>query len=212
MPSLLVKPLTVGALATNCYILVGENKQAVIVDPGDDADYIINTLNDLQCQPICLMATHGHFDHILAARELQLAFKIPFFIHKADTFLVSRMQGSARHFLQYEVVESPPEISSTFETRFPFKFDGAHIEIIESPGHTPGSVCFYLPEIKTLLSGDTIFAGGAVGQTDFSYSSQIELAQSMKKITRLPEETLVYPGHGDPTTIAKESKIHRVAV
>ena len=212
MPRILVKPLTVGALGTNCYIVAGENKQAMIVDPGDDADYIITTLNDLQCRPVCLLATHGHFDHILAARELQLAYKIPFVIHSADTFLINRMQTSARHFLSYEVVESPPEISSIFTSKVPFLPETLGITVIESPGHTPGSVCFHLPEIKTLLSGDTIFAGGAVGRTDFSYSSQPELARSLQKILELPEQTLIYPGHGEVTTIAKESKIHRFAV
>ncbi|KKS85051.1 MAG: Beta-lactamase domain protein [Candidatus Gottesmanbacteria bacterium GW2011_GWA1_43_11] len=204
--------MTVGALATNCYILVGENKQAIIVDPGDDADYIINTLNDLRCQPVCLMATHGHFDHILAARELQLAFKIPFMIHTADRFLISRMQETARHFLEYEVVESPPEISSTLNIKVPITLDRLRIEVIESPGHTPGSVCLYIPEAQTLLSGDTLFANGGVGRTDFSYSSQSQLVESLEKILRLPGETLIYPGHGPATTIAKESKIHRVAV
>jgi glyoxylase-like metal-dependent hydrolase (beta-lactamase superfamily II) len=204
-----VKELVVGQLHTNCYLIVDiSSKEALIVDPGDDADYISQVMRDMGLNAIGIAATHGHFDHILAAFELQQVYKIPFYIHAKDAFLLKRMQETARYFLHYNVVEVPPTISKTYETSDTITVGENLLEIIETPGHTPGSVVLYSPEHHVALTGDTLFAEGSVGRTDFQYASPGDLATSIKKILALPQETSVFPGHGQITTIVEERKYH----
>lgn len=175
-----IETLVVGQMATNCYIVDG-----IIIDPGDDAEYI---MSHLKTKPTMIVATHGHFDHIMAAYALQLAYNIPFYIHKKDMFLLPRMQSSARHFLGINDVDPPPTPTEIQEIPF-----------IHTPGHTPGSIC--LPVGDVLFVGDTIFAGGVVGRTDFSYSDPKKLNTSIKKILSFPPKTHLFPGHGEATRL-----------
>ena len=164
-----IETLAVGQMATNCYIVDG-----IIIDPGDDAEYIIS---HCKIKPTMIVATHGHFDHIMAALTLQLAFNIPFVIHEKDEFLVNNMQSSAKHFLNI-MTDPPPKI-----TKFISGGDKiGNLTVVHTPGHTPGSICLYAKNDKVLFSGDTIFADGAVGSTDHRYSDKAELSQSVKKI------------------------------
>lgn len=175
-----MEKLVVGTMATNCYIM-GD----MIIDPGDDAEYI---MSHVKRKPKMIVATHGHFDHIMAAYALQLAYNIPFYIHKEDIFLLSRMQSSAKHYLGLREVDPPPKPADTFD--FPF---------LHTPGHTPGSICLKFGD--ALLVGDTIFADGAVGRTDFSYSNKNDLDNSIKNILSFPKETKLLSGHGESITI-----------
>lgn len=170
-----VETLVVGQMATNCYIVDG-----IIIDPGDDADYIIS---HLKSKPAMIVATHGHFDHIMAAYALQLTYNIPFYIHEDDMFLLSRMQSSAQHFLGLKEIDPPPVPSKMKKVPF-----------IHTPGHTPGSICLEFNDI--LVVGDTMFADGGVGRTDFSYSDPHKLSASLKKIMAFPKGTRILPGHG----------------
>ena len=172
----MIETLVVGQMATNCYIAGG-----IIIDPGDDAEYI---MSHLKTAPTMIIATHGHFDHIMAAYALQLAFNIPFYIHEDDKFLLASMQSSANHFLGFTHVDPPPKPSKI-----------QNISFIHTPGHTPGSICLYFKKEGVVFTGDTIFAGGAVGSTDHKYSNP--LSQSIKKFLALPPETKIFPGHGD---------------
>ncbi len=177
-----IETLVVGQMATNCYIVDG-----IIIDPGDDAEYI---MGHLQTKPIMIVATHGHFDHIMASYALQLAYNIPFVIHEKDAFLVKTMQSSAKHFLHI-VTDPPPKITSyiTEEDKI------GDFTVMHAPGHTPGSVC--LVGDGVVFTGDTIFAGGAVGSTDHQYSDKTALSQSINKILALPPKTKFFSGHGD---------------
>lgn len=175
-----IETLVVGSMATNCYI-AGD----IIVDPGDDAEYI---MSQLKVAPKMIVATHGHFDHIMAACAIQLAYNIPFYIHEEDIFLLKNMQSSARHFLGLKDIDPPPVPT-------PIK----DIPFIHTPGHTPGSICLKFG--KTLIVGDTIFAGGGVGRTDFSYSEPLKLVESISRILSYPADTRLLPGHGEETTI-----------
>lgn len=177
-----IQTLVVGQMATNCYIVDG-----MIIDPGDDAEYI---LSHCKTKPTMIVATHGHFDHIMAAYALQHTYNIPFYIHKDDIFLLSKMQSSAKHFLGLNDIDPPPR---PCEIR--------NIPFIHTPGHTPGSIC--IPLGDALIVGDTIFAGGAVGQTDFSYSDPKKLKTSIKKILSFPATTRLFPGHGEKTTVSR---------
>lgn len=178
-----IQTLVVGQMATNCYI-VQDGDASIIIDPGDDAEYIISHVDN----PSMIVATHGHFDHIMAAFAIQLAFNIPFYIHEDDMFLLANMQSSAKHFLGLKDVDPPPKASPIKD--FPF---------VHTPGHTPGSICLSFGD--ALIVGDTIFAGGAVGRTDFSYSEPLKLSHSIKKILSYPPKTRLLPGHGEETTV-----------
>lgn len=201
--------VVVGRLQTNCYLLINDKaSQAIIVDPGDDADYIIRNISDERLTPTQIIATHGHFDHIMAATELQLAYNIPFLIHKKDEFLVGRLNETACYFIGVEG-GLPPKINGHLKQEQKIKLGKLSFEIIETPGHTPGSVCLYNRKEEILIAGDLIFAGGGVGRTDFSYCNAKNLKTSIAKILELPKETAVYSGHGPETTIADERLFHQ---
>ncbi len=202
----MVKTLVVGQMQANCYIMADlKTKNTCIIDPGDDADYIIRILSDNKLVPTKVIATHGHFDHIMAATELKLAYNIPFLISKNDAFLVRNMQKSARHFLGI-MPDLAPQIDKYISEKDTIIIGSHSLSILETPGHTPGSICLYLKKENTLFTGDTIFSGGGVGRTDFSYSSTKKLYKSINKLLLLPQETVFYPGHGLKDTLTNFTK------
>lgn len=206
---LLIKTLTVGQMQTNCYIVCDQNSlEAAVIDPGDDAEYIHASLRDLHAKPTQIIATHGHFDHILAALEIRLAYTIPFRIHESDTFLVSGMKESARHFLGIHIEDMPPKIDGFIKEGDQIQIGRHDLRVIETPGHTPGSICLHSRESSFILTGDTIFAGGSVGRTDFSYSSSDALLISIQKILKYSEDPVLYPGHGPVSSIKQEKQFH----
>lgn len=202
-----IKRLIVGQLRTNCYLVWNkEKREAVIIDPGDDGGYITRRIQDLELKPKLIVATHAHFDHILAVTELKLAFKIPFFLHQADLPILRRTPKTVKYFLGFEA-DPPPEVDRFIKEGDLIKFGKEKLRVIETPGHSPGGVCLYHFQGKSaLFSGDTLFCQG-VGRTDFSYSSALDLQRSIEKLFQLPRETLVYSGHGPETTIGEEKML-----
>lgn len=198
--SLSIKQLVVGQLRANCYLIWDEETgDGMVIDPGDDADYIARVIADENVSPRVLVATHGHFDHIGAVNELKLSYSIPFLIQEEDEFLVRRMRESARHFTRVDPGPAPTIDGYLDDTLL---FTKTLFQIIKTPGHTPGSVALYSQKNGVAFVGDVIFTGGAVGRTDFSYSSAEDLEKSIKMLLHLPPETTLYSGHGEVTTIA----------
>jgi len=197
--------LAVGQLATNCYLAVDEKtRKAIIIDPGDDGGFIIQKILDLRLEPVSIVATHGHFDHVLAATELKLAFSIPFFLHHKDEPILKRSQKTAGYFTGLSA-DPPPKIDQFLEEGDCLEFGKEKLFVIETPGHTPGGICL-CDRKQILFSGDTLFADGQVGRTDFG-GSEKELSFSIKdKLLVLPGVTIVYPGHGRQTTIGEEKE------
>lgn len=192
-------PLVVGQIQTNCY-LVESDGEIGIIDPGDDGDFIIRKIQDIGAKPLWVATTHGHFDHILAVSEICLTHKILLYLHPQDNFLLSRAKETAEYFLG--IPTDPVLIKPTPLLReMELSVGKEKFQVLETPGHTPGGICLYNKKGKILFSGDLIFAGGGVGRTDFKYSSEEDLRDSINKIFKLPEEVLVYPGHGKTTTI-----------
>ncbi len=197
--------LTVGQLQTNCYIVYDEQildnqNQCIVIDPGDDGQYITTTLLDKNLNPKAVIATHGHFDHVLAAMELKLIFKIPFIMKKEDQFLLARQKDTAEYFLG---VKADPPASVDIDP-----VDGGEIEvgktalkIIETPGHTPGSICLAHDEEKMLFVGDLLFADRRQGEATHKYSNPFKLRVSIAKIKKNFKGYTVYPGHGDIFTL-----------
>lgn len=194
-------PLAVGQMGTNCY-LVESNGEVGIIDPGDDGEYIIEQIEKEEWKPVWVLATHGHFDHVLAVTELCLTYKIPFYINPKDKFLLERTEETALYFAQFlvEPVAVEPEPCGKILT-----LGKENFEVIESPGHTPGGICLYNKKRKALLCGDLVFAGGGVGRTDFKYSSEEDLVDSIMEIIKLPDDVVIYPGHGE-TLLVKDLK------
>ena len=190
-----IKQLVAGSLYTNCYLVFdSEEKRTLIIDPGDDADYISRNIESLDLIPEMVVATHGHYDHIMAAGELCLNYQIPFRINKKDEFLVERLLTTVHRYEKRNDV-LPPKIESFLKEGDKLSLGQHELAIIETPGHTPGSIS--LVSDSFVLVGDLIFADGYVGRTDFSYSRASDLKKSIRKVLGLPSKTLVYPGHGE---------------
>lgn len=208
MSDLLIEVITTGQLGANCYLAIDKSSgNTLIIDPGDDALYLIQYIKDLDVKPKKIIATHGHFDHIMAALELQLSYKIPFMLSKEDESLVQNMQQSAKHFIGIES-GPPPNITSHINSSSILKFENHSFDVLPTPGHTPGSISLYNKKEKIVFVGDVIFAGGGIGRYDFSYSDSADLSVSVNKLLSLPENTIVYPGHGLKTTIKQEKNYH----
>jgi hydroxyacylglutathione hydrolase len=203
---ILVKKFTVGSMAENCYVVVDTiSHEALVIDPGDEASYLAEQLEKLEAKPIAILATHGHFDHVLAACELQMIYQIPFRMMAEDQFLLDRMSETAEQFLGHRIVEIPPRITQPLNESEEIHIGTNSMHVFATPGHTPGSCSLYLKKESILFVGDTIFAAGGVGRTDFSYSKKDALYASIKHILSLPNETKLYPGHGEETTVLAET-------
>jgi len=198
-----VECLVVGQLQTNCYLVwEKETHEGVIIDPGDDAEYILNRVKDLEIKPLFILATHGHFDHVLAVLELKTALKIPFLVNKKDLFLLKRAVSSAKFFTGEKEALKPIVDKFIKENDIISFGKKGKLKVIGSPGHSPGGVVFESRGV--VFSGDTLFKQG-MGTTQYSYCSQPDLLSSIKnKLFKLPDETIVYPGHGEETTIGEE--------
>lgn len=199
-----IKHFSLGQMETNCYLLLQE-KDCIIIDPADDAAFILEEIQRRSLRPLALLATHGHFDHVMAAGEIQLSYKIPFYIDQKDQFLVNRMEETANHFLGFvPPIVKPSNV--TYLSAGRKKIGALNFEVMVTPGHTPGSVCYFFPDNNVLFSGDTLFKQG-IGRYDFSYSDKNDLKLSLRKLLTFPPETSVYPGHGEETTIGNEKNI-----
>lgn len=203
-----VKTYSLGQLGANCYLVWNDkNRHTVIIDPGDAADFLAETIISLNLKPQLLIATHAHFDHIMAVFELQHLFKIPFCLNENDLPILSYAGKSAKYWLnlKHEPVLPAAKVNRFLKEDSCFKLGNHHIKVITTPGHTPGSISLFLAKDKLLFSGDTIFKN-AVGRTDLANSSAVDLAKSIKKILKLPSSLRVLPGHGRQTTLGKEKE------
>lgn len=208
---MIIKTLTVGSLQTNCYLLTDEQaQQTIIIDPGDEADFITTTILENKLTPVAILLTHGHYDHCLGVLELQLNFptrnassiadrvgNIPVYLHKNDLSIYQKAHISAKHFSNIKIPPLPA-INNYLENSQTISFGESSLQVVHTPGHTPGSCCFL--SNNHLFTGDTLFASG-LGSTDHKYSSKSDLKnslQSLRSLTQaLPNNPLIYPGHED---------------
>lgn len=202
-----VTTLVVGGLSTNCYLVThSKTRECIIVDPGDDGDFITEKIAARNLKPVAIALTHGHFDHMLAAGELQMQYRIPCFLNPKDQFLISRANETAAYYLKHQVVSLPVTLTE-YPTDTNLVVSSFDIPWLSTPGHTPGGVSLVIDGVGILV-GDVIFAHGGIGRTDFSYSSDTDILQSIRKILFYPGESIIYPGHGESTSVYNEIAFH----
>lgn len=211
-----IRSVEVGVLGTNCYIVCQNADcalqsdadstragECVIVDPGDDVKKLVFTMNELKVVPTAILLTHGHFDHIGAVAGLREEYP-------GIRVYAGRDENPLLH---------DPELNLTMRLRKPIRIDadrllddnesfneaGIDFRTLATPGHTMGSVCYYSEEEKVLFAGDTLFMG-SMGRTDFPTGNEAQIFRSLKMLAVLPDDTIVYPGHGPKTSIGEEKR------
>lgn len=186
-----IKHKACGSYGTNCYI-VSINDKDIIIDPGMDA---VNWVSKNVHNPIAILNTHGHFDHVWSNAELSLKFNIPIYAPKNDIFMLENdpfSQGTPQSHANF-VVDGDETLD----------IDGISVKFFLFPGHTPGCSCILIGE--ALFSGDFIFKN-SIGRFDFPYSDAKQMQQSLEKFLKIEANWDIYPGHGDKTTLKEEQK------
>lgn len=198
-----VEPLVVGPLFSNCYVVWDEDKkEGAVIDPGDDADNILKVVKELGIKIKYILATHGHFDHVGAVAPLKRALNVEFLAHKEDFFFIDDSENAAGRW--GIDIEQPPKPDRFIEDGEKIKVGKFELEVIYTPGHSPGGISFLHDNM--VFAGDTLFQN-SIGRTDFRKGSFEDLSNSIKKrLYTLPDETIVYTGHGPVTTIGDEKK------
>lgn len=194
-----IMKLVVGQLQENCFILFDENKDAFIVDPGASSEVIIEAIEKNSLNIKYILLTHGHFDHVGAVATLAKKFKAPIYLSKKDRkFLESPREVRASSFgMEIEAADVDVFVKDGDE----IPFSDSIIKVIETPGHTLGSVCYLFNNY--LFAGDTLF-NGSIGRTDFPESDHALMIESLKKLKELDDDIYVLSGHGPESQISYE--------
>ena len=197
--------LQVGSLATNCYLAYDETtKDAVVIDPGGDGDYIIKEIAAHQLTVKAVLLTHGHADHIMALEKVRSYVNVPVLMHQADATMLANANKNLSFFVGEAITCDAAE---QFVTDAEQVVLGAlAFTVHHTPGHTPGGCCYQFG--LDVFCGDTIFSE-SIGRTDLPGGSYQQLLESIHtKLLRLPDETSLYPGHGPKTTVGWERRMN----
>ena len=201
---MILETVCVGSYEVNCYILAEDkDNQAIIIDPGDEPDKIKGVLTRYKLTPSLIINTHGHIDHIGADE----AFGVCIYIHKNDLNFLSDPNLNLSGFLNMSLRINSSRVHP-LENKEEIKLGKIKLQVLHTPGHTPGGICLLLkePQGNIVFSGDTLFCQG-IGRTDFPFASFEQLKKSVEeKLFVLDNQTRVYPGHGKPSTIGEEKK------
>ena len=202
---MIVKMLAVGAFAANCYV-VGSSatNEGMIIDPGAEADAILGTVQQTGLSVSMIVITHAHIDHVGALREVQEKTHAQFAIHESEKGLLLSAPMRMLTSLGISPVKSPPRPDRLLKDGECIEVGDLQFEVLHTPGHSSGGIC--LSGHGVVFSGDTLFNLG-IGRTDFPGCSHERLIKSIReKLMVLPDETIVYPGHGPTTTIGDERR------
>ncbi len=203
MSALLRETFPVGLLQCNCTILADTDAaEAIVIDPGDNVSLILNFLSSHKLKLKQIVVTHGHIDHVGGAVQLRTATGAPIYMNEKDLPQLAIMEQQAGWFGIQTPKVAPPDVNAVQGTSA--AAGGWHGQVLETPGHTEGSICVYFPEQTLLLAGDTLFAGG-IGRTDFPGGNSAAIFRSLQDVVlALPDDTRVVPGHGDETILGIE--------
>jgi len=199
----LLETLIVGPLGVNCYIVGDEEtREALVIDPGGNARDILDTLRREQLKLVAIVATHAHFDHLFALSELRAATRAPFLLHADEAPVLANASIGARLF--GFVFGQPAPADRLLREGDEVRVGSLAFQVIHTPGHSPGGMC--LLRDRVVFVGDTLFQSG-IGRTDLPGGDYGTLMRSIRdKLLTLPDDTMVYPGHGDATTIGEEKR------
>ena len=199
---MILERVVVGSFAVNCYILAADTgSQAVIIDPGDELEKITRVLHRHTLTPGIVVNTHGHFDHIGCDNDLG----VPVYIHAADAPMLGDSRKNYSAFFGVSSRVSAQIVMLSDRERIVHA--GIELEVLHIPGHSPGGISLVLkkPESGIVFSGDSLFCQG-IGRTDLGGDEELLVRSIREKLLTLPDETVVYPGHGPATTIGDEKK------
>ena len=203
-----IKSFIFGLFQTNMYVVTDAQGRTLLIDPAcscvAEREALSRYLKENSLHVDAILATHGHLDHLWGAAWASREWHMPVQIHPADRPMVEAMQQ------QYDLFGVPMQaepfpienLNSKIKNQ---KSPMSTFQVLETPGHTPGSVCFYWPQEKVLFSGDTLFRMG-YGRTDLPGGSTAQLIDSLERLFTLPADTVVWPGHGERTTIGAERR------
>ena len=193
-----------GSVYTNCYFIKNkETNELVIVDPADAPEKIFQKVIQMEGTPVGILLTHGHYDHILAVRDVKEKYQIPVYACRDEQEMLYEPSVNMTAHVGRSLSIKPDVLLADLDV---FELAGLSFQMIHTPGHTKGSCCYYLKDEGILLSGDTLFCG-SVGRTDFPGGSTAQIVRSLHKLLEsLPEDTQVYPGHDRSTTIGYEKR------
>jgi hydroxyacylglutathione hydrolase len=198
----IVACVTVGAFQENCYLYAcPETHEAVIIDPGDEAESILKTIEELHLIPKYILNTHGHIDHICAIDAVSEVYPVPLAIHAADVYMYTDERMAQMFGRSAPLVQRIPDI--LLNEGDILAFGTLSLAVLHTPGHTPGGICL-VSAPYCVFSGDTLF-NRSIGRTDLEGGNYEQIIASIReKLYTLDDELVVFPGHGVPTTILEE--------
>jgi len=205
-----IERLVVGPLEVCCYIVYcPETKEGVIIDPGEADPRIVKKVKELDLKITAILGTHAHADHVLGVDYLRKELKAPYLVHRIDEEFFQDPQNFAP-FRNWGFPPNP-KADEVFEDGDIIKFGKEYLKVIHTPGHSPGSSCFYNEEHKALFTGDTLFVE-AVGRADLPGGNYFQMIESIQsKLLVLPDDTKIFPGHdygSKPVSTIGEEKIN----
>lgn len=198
-----IHKITSGPFQENGYIVHGDDsKECFIIDPGDNPDYYIKKIEDYNLNPIAILNTHGHIDHIHAVQPLKVRFSIPFYIHKDEKMIIDHYPQGC---LMYGMIPNEkPEVDHWLTEESNITIGAYNLSLVYTPGHTPGGICYQIN--GDIFTGDTLFKG-SIGRTDFPGGDYNTIMDSLKRlINEVSGDVQVHSGHGYSTTIDSELK------
>lgn len=197
-----VRTLTVGPFQENCYLLADDStRDAVLIDPGDEAARLVGAIEEDGWTLRALWITHGHIDHVGGIAAVKRQWDVPVYLHPADRAMYDRASEQGKRFGLH--VETPPPPDHGLAEGDVLAVGTLAFGVIHVPGHSPGHVAFVGHGV--VFGGDCLFAG-SIGRTDLPLSDPSALARSLERFVALPEETVVYSGHGPATSIREEKR------
>ena len=200
-----LETIVVGSLAVNCYIVGDQHtREVVVIDPGDNAEKILDVIRRAMLTVKAIVNTHAHFDHVGAVEQVRQATRAPFMIHADEVPVLASAQMSGAMFGMR--LTQPKPADQLLREGDEIKVGAVTFRVLHTPGHTPGGIC--LVADKSVFVGDTLFQG-SIGRTDFPGGDYGTLMASIRdKLLPLPDDTVVYSGHGPATTIGEEKRFN----
>lgn len=193
--------MPLGVMGTNCYLVFDDQKQGVLIDPGANATFILNAIQEQGVTLHYILLTHGHFDHVGALEEVRRATGAPVAIHQDDAYRLPQVDKEGARFGVYTAPQQPADLLLKDEQTL--EAGGLQLRILHTPGHTEGGITILCGQ--AMFTGDTLFCDG-VGRTDLPGGDELELHNSLVRIASFCDNYAVYPGHGDVTNLDREKE------